>query len=356
MSARSEFYDEVYKLLHEEDKDFEESKELIRDKWIKEKKYNKLIAYILDDYTSRNCIEFMTPLVEQLTKEKKLKLYKRIWTPVIRYNAKNFWIYQIHNLKIDYPNITWSELEAINTSYIKPYGEWTDDEKENAAFWGKYYLNAIELCKSGLEKMGDIEEVKNFNREIQSIHNLKQEPFDEPSKKIIIDKRKIDETVFWELIDNSRKEGETKDEFFEILKEKLLRFKAPEMKRFQKLLLTYQNELNHWNVWALAYIVRRGCGDDCFDYFRLWVVSKGKEAYELIKDYNTSKFKAVFDDEDPIFEDFEYLAGEVYEENKGKAMRDPNVKMSKIKGNEWDEENIYTEFLELCNMFDFKGL
>lgn len=196
MSAHSEFYDEVYGLINKKNKGFYESRDLIRDKWVKEKKYSELISYILDDYGSRNCIEFMTPLVKQLTEENKLKLYKRIWKPVIRYNAKNFWVYEIHNLKIDYPSITWDELEAIDTSHIKPYGEQTDDEKENAAFWGKYYLNALKLCKSGLDAMGDKEEVKNFEIEIQNVYNLKQQPPEKKKKKAVSDKRKIDETVF----------------------------------------------------------------------------------------------------------------------------------------------------------------
>lgn len=354
MSAYSDFYDEVFKLSSRKGIDTETGEFIIRDKWIAQKKYKELISFILDNWSSRNCVEFMTPLTEQLANENKLKLFKRIWKPVIKYNAENFWVYEIHNLKIDYPNITWSQLEVIDTSHIKPYGNQSENSKENASFWGKYYLNILKLCKTGLEKMGDLEEVKNFKIEIQSVYNLKQQPFGKKKKKPTIDKRKINETVFWELINISRENAETKYGFIEVLKEKLLGFNASEIKKFQKLLLTYHNELNHWKIWALAYIMRRGCGDDCFDYFRFWVISMGKETFSTIKDFDVSNFKKFINDEDPSFEELEYLAEEVYEEITNKDMKQPNIKVSKIKGKEWDEEKIHIEFPELCILFNYK--
>lgn len=354
MSAYSDFYDEAFKITRSKKIDLEEAELIVRDKWIDKKKYSSLIAFILDNWISRNCVNFMTLLTNQLAKENKLKLYKRIWKPVIRYNAENFWVYNIHNLKIDYPNITWNELKAIDTSHIKPYGDQTDNEKENAAFWGKYYLNALELCKDGLSLMGDIEEVKNFEIEIQNIHNLKQQPQKRKKNKIVLDKRKIDEPIFWELIGNSRKIAETKEDFLELLKSKLIQFKPLELKRFQKILLTYQNQLNHWDTWALAYIVRRGCGDDCFDYFKLWVISKGKDTYEAIKNNEVSQFKDIFTQEDPEFEDFEYLAEEVYEELTNKEMKQPNVKRVKMKGKQWNEDKVCENYATICELFNFK--
>ena len=33
------------------------------------------------------------------------------------------------------------------------------------------------------------------------------------------------------------------------------------------------------DLWAAAYIVMGGCSDDCFDYFRAWVLYLGKKSY-----------------------------------------------------------------------------
>jgi hypothetical protein len=35
-----------------------------------------------------------------------------------------------------------------------------------------------------------------------------------------------------------------------------------------------------WGLWGAAYIIFGGCSDDGFDYFRAWLVSRGREIYE----------------------------------------------------------------------------
>jgi hypothetical protein len=40
------------------------------------------------------------------------------------------------------------------------------------------------------------------------------------------------------------------------------------------------DRLYTWDLWGVAYIVRGGCSDDSFEYFRAWVVSLGREATE----------------------------------------------------------------------------
>ena len=35
-----------------------------------------------------------------------------------------------------------------------------------------------------------------------------------------------------------------------------------------------------WGLWGAAYIIYGGCSGDGFDYFRAWLVSRGREVYE----------------------------------------------------------------------------
>ncbi|MFG1805300.1 DUF4240 domain-containing protein [Streptomyces sp. NPDC049040] len=35
-------------------------------------------------------------------------------------------------------------------------------------------------------------------------------------------------------------------------------------------------------LWAAAYLINGGCSDDGFDYFRGWLISQGREAFERI--------------------------------------------------------------------------
>ncbi len=35
-----------------------------------------------------------------------------------------------------------------------------------------------------------------------------------------------------------------------------------------------------WGLWAAAYVIDRGCSDDGFDYFRAYLISLGRGAYD----------------------------------------------------------------------------
>lgn len=168
------------------------------------------------------------------------------------------------------------------------------------------------------------------------------------------DKRKVDKEIFWELIDRSRRNGNDQFEFLDNLKESLEGFHPNEIRKFHKLLLSTIAELYTWEHWALAYIVRRGCGDDEFDYFRAWAVSVGRESFEAIVRLDTQHLKNVFS-EDPQLEPILYLAESVYEEKTGEIMKEIRIRKQKLAGKRWDEERIELDFPELCDLFNYKG-
>lgn len=119
--------------------------------------------------------------------------------------------------------------------------------------------------------MNDKSELEKTERLYNDIDNLIK-----PKAKPSSDKRKIDETLFWKLIDDYRTLTNDKFDFIEKLSSKLEEFKPSEIRKFERIFRTKYEELNLGQLWALAYIVRRGCGDDAFDYFKAWVISKGQ--------------------------------------------------------------------------------
>lgn len=34
------------------------------------------------------------------------------------------------------------------------------------------------------------------------------------------------------------------------------------------------------DLWGAAYLINGGCSDDCFEYFRAWLIAMGRETYE----------------------------------------------------------------------------
>jgi hypothetical protein len=209
-------------------------------------------------------------------------------------------------------------------------------------------LKGLRKYLNGLDQLGDTEEIEKVEVLINQVEQLEK-----PKPKATTDKRKIDEILFWGLIDNARKSSNDKSEFIEILSTRLEEFKPTEIRRFERIFRTKFQELNHWNQWALAYIVRRGCGDDEFDYYKAWVISKGLDAFNNIKELKKDSLKHLFN-EDPQLEDFLYLTERVYENKTGELMSPVRVKKQKISGTAWDEENIDAEFPELSKIFEFK--
>lgn len=350
----SKFLDDLndfYKDRHErgiiDRPSLDDAQNVVRDNWLKAGRFKELISYILENWDSGNCDDFMKPLVETLLKNDEANLFKRLWKGIIRYRIEKVWYYN-SALKEHFPQFTIQDLTKINLDDFNQFSS-KEDIRRRVAFHRQYTLNGISEFITGLKILNQIDEIERANELYKTIFSL-QKPTPKPST----DKRKIDEALFWELIEKSRQETTDQFECIDKLKLALETFKPDELRKFQKLLLTKQQELNSWEHWALAYIVRRGCGDDEFDYFKVWAVSKGQKDFEAIKQFDTTRLKEVFN-EDPQLEDFLNLAEAVYEDKTGEIMKEVKVKQSKLIGKKWSEENITKVFPIFCNLFNYAG-
>ena len=91
----------------------------------------------------------------------------------------------------------------------------------------------------------------------------------------------MDEQTFWGLIDQSRMDMDGDlDAQHEILVSKLSQYSPEEILEFDRILNKYNRESYTSDLWAAAYIINGGCSDDGFDYFRGWLISKGRKVYE----------------------------------------------------------------------------
>jgi len=74
------------------------------------------------------------------------------------------------------------------------------------------------------------------------------------------------------------------------------------------------------DLWAAAYLVCGGCSDDSFEYFRLWLISRGRGVYESVL-ANPENLADVLKDEPAAdgayeleFESLAYCASDAYEQ------------------------------------------
>ena len=87
----------------------------------------------------------------------------------------------------------------------------------------------------------------------------------------------MDEGRYWGLISDSlAAAGEDQDAQLAFLKRELAKLSPKKIVGFRlrtdKLLYDTYNP----TMWCAGYIMNGGCSDDMFEYFRLWVISRGR--------------------------------------------------------------------------------
>jgi hypothetical protein len=133
----------------------------------------------------------------------------------------------------------------------------------------------------------------------------------------------LDENLYWSIIDTSLKNSGNQDEQEQILIKEISKLTPKEMIGFRlrtdKLLYdTYNSE-----IWCAGYIMNGGCSDDGFEYFRNWVISRGKDIYYKAKQNPDNLISEVDEDSEIYeFESFWYVALKAFKEKTGRDLYD----------------------------------
>ncbi len=141
--------------------------------------------------------------------------------------------------------------------------------------------------------------------------------------KIIATSEMMEETQFWGIIENTLENSSGQDEQEAYLIKYLQRLSPQELIGFRLrtdnlLCDTYNSEM-----WCAAYIMNGGCSDDCFEYFRLWVISRGREIFQKAKNNPDSLITEVVNGQEHYeFETFWYVALTAFEKKTGKELYD----------------------------------
>lgn len=93
------------------------------------------------------------------------------------------------------------------------------------------------------------------------------------------------------------------------------RASTEETQSFEVAFRRYLIEAYTWDLWGAAYVVHGGCSDDGFEYFRRWLVSRGRDVYEAaLADPDSLAQLDVRPGADDVweFEEIYYVAKDVY--------------------------------------------
>lgn len=158
----------------------------------------------------------------------------------------------------------------------------------------------------------------------------------------------LDEDLFWEIIDKSLKNTSGQDAQEQFLIQEIKQLSPTQIVGFRlrtdKLLYdTYNSE-----IWCAGHLMNGGCSDDGFEYFRNWVISRGKKAYyQAIKNPDNLITEVDKDIEIYEFENFWYVALEAFSQKTGRNLYDyiDNENFNTREGQypalmfDWEEEN-----------------
>lgn len=148
------------------------------------------------------------------------------------------------------------------------------------------------------------------------------------------DPRKMDEAVFWEVIGTP--DDGALSERIDALPDRLAKFKATQIRVFDRLLHEMSARAYRQDIRALAYLLNGGCSDDAFEGFRAGLIMLGKQAFAAVLADPDGFDPAVAIGDGLALMDVPPLA---YEMRQGTAMKRKMFKVPELAGPELDEDD-----------------
>ena len=88
------------------------------------------------------------------------------------------------------------------------------------------------------------------------------------------------EDNFWKLIENSKSLSNNNYQTqIKSLKEILTKIDTIEIIKFDNTFTSLLVKSYDYKLWGASYVINGGCSDDCFDYFREYLIAHGKDKF-----------------------------------------------------------------------------
>lgn len=152
----------------------------------------------------------------------------------------------------------------------------------------------------------------------------------------------MDVNGFWKIVDDAARNAKGASEpFLRFVRCDLEKLAPPELIEFKIRFEEQMDRAFHWDLWGAASIMRGWCTDDGFEFFRAWLISRGRAAFEAALQDAESLVTQTSDEDDIDYEDFIYIAVEVYEKKTGKNLYDnlPVRSLQNPAGNRWSDDS-----------------
>jgi hypothetical protein len=133
---------------------------------------------------------------------------------------------------------------------------------------------------------------------------------------------------FWAIVEASTKfESDPKRQLLSLHSE-LAKLSVDDLLAYEAAFDGLMRRSYTWDLWGAAYVIHGGASDDGFEYFRCWLISKGRTRFEkALADPDSLADMLAPDVEEALdFESFAYVARKVWAEKTGrKGSEMPNA-------------------------------
>jgi hypothetical protein len=160
----------------------------------------------------------------------------------------------------------------------------------------------------------------------------------------------MDRDTFWAVIETARRaDGAARAT---ALQRALIRVPPAQISSFAEHQAALMADSYSWPLWGAAYIIKGGCSDDAFDYFRGWLLLEGRATWDAALADPESLAKVDVDPDDAECEDVVYAASSAYEQVTGARMAFASATCAATPtGTPWAEHELPTRFPALWGRF-----
>ena len=128
----------------------------------------------------------------------------------------------------------------------------------------------------------------------------------------------MDRNQYWTIMECSLTCGDDQETQLDFLREALRSLPLKDLAGFQILTDQLRYESYTTDLWCACFLMNDGASDDCFEYFRCWLITRGREVFEnAVKNPDSLTDVVTGDEEFFDCESLMYLASEVFEERTG---------------------------------------
>jgi hypothetical protein len=124
---------------------------------------------------------------------------------------------------------------------------------------------------------------------------------------------------FWQIVKRAAVSNHDPDAHVEALRTELRELALEEIISFEVAFRRYLNNAYTWDLWGAAYVINGSCSDDGFEYFRRWLVSRGRDVYEAALAEPDSLAQQDAQAGAWEFEEIYYVAVRVFKEKGGEG-------------------------------------